>query len=198
MLILPFRRIIPAAGPSIIPGSASYTSPGTYTFIVPYYHSLTVDVRGSGGGGGGSRFSDSTIYYASNGTYSYFGAPDATLIGYGGGGANGCVWSPPRNGDNGGPGEAFNGDTNINGGGNPGGIGAIINPGSGSLVGGQGGASGRAIRTWVRSQWYTKLTPRSAITIVVGAGGARSECEPTYVTRFNTDGSHGAVYISWS
>ncbi|UPT95382.1 hypothetical protein J4G48_0040210 [Bradyrhizobium barranii subsp. apii] len=196
-IILPFRRMIPKAGPTITPGSASFTSPGTYTFVVPYYNSLTADVRGGGGGGGGARYSDSSIYYASAGNYSYFAAPDATLIGYGGGGANGAVWSPPRNGDNGSPGTAAGGDGNITGGGSAGGQGAIISAG-GSLVGGTGGAGGRAYRTWVRSQWYTKLTPRTSITVVVGDGGAKSECEPAYITQYNTNGQSGAVYISWS
>jgi hypothetical protein len=198
MLILPFRRIVPSAGPSIVPGSQSFTTPGTFTFVVPYYNTLTVDVRGGGGGGGGARFSDSTIYYAGSGGFSGFYAPDVQVFGLAGGGANGCVWSPPRNGDSGGAGAGQGGSTNITGGGSSGGIGAILNPGAGQLQGGSGGNGGRAIRTWVRSQWYTNLAPRTAITVIVGAHGVKSECEPTFVTRFNTDGGDGAVYISWS
>src|SRR3989344_3144769 len=34
-------------------GSQTYSTPGTYTFAVPSYGSLTVTVNGAGGGGGG-------------------------------------------------------------------------------------------------------------------------------------------------
>jgi len=198
-LILPFRRMLASGGPSIIPGSAAYTSPGTYTFIVPYYNSLTVDVRGGGGGGAGNRWTGYYIYSSSPGNYSYFGAPDATLIGYGGGSATGSNWSPPVGGVSGGAGSAGGGDVNIPGGGSSGGYGSIVGDDSiGHLQGGDGGPGGRAYRTWVRSQWYTKLTPKSAITIVVGAGGAASECEPVYIQRYPIAGYNGAVYISWS
>lgn len=199
MIIPSFRRPIPAAGPTIIPGSAAFTSPGTYTFVVPYYNSLTADVRGSGGGGAGNRWTGYFIYESSPGNYSYFAASDATLIGYGGGSAQGSNWSPPVAGVNGSAGSAAGGDVNIPGGGSAGGQGSYVGGDSmGHLSGGQGGPGGRAYRTWVRSQWYTKLAPRSSITIVVGAGGAASPCEPTNVIQYNTAGADGAVYISWS
>ena len=35
-----------------IAGNTSYTSPGTYTFLVPPYETLTANVNGAGGGGG--------------------------------------------------------------------------------------------------------------------------------------------------
>jgi hypothetical protein len=198
MLFLPsFRRILPGAGPTILPGSAGYTSPGTYTFIVPYYNSLTVDVRGAGGGGGGSRYTGYAIYYGGNGNYSYFAAGDATLIGYGGAGGSGTNWSPPVGGVNGAHGGAGGGDSNITGGGSPGGQGSVISL-SGSLTAGEGGYGGRAVRTWSRSQWYTKLTPKSAITVVVGAGGGPADCEPVGIARYPSAGQNGAVYISWS
>lgn len=197
MLVLPFRRKLHWRGFTITPGSAAYTTPGTYSFTVPYYNSLTVDVRGAGGGGGGSRYTGYHIYYGGAGNYSYFGAPDVTLIGYGGQGGSGSNWSPPVGGVQGAHGTAGGGDSNITGGGSAGGQGSVITL-QGSLYGGPGGYGGRAVRTWSRSQWYTKLAPRTAITIVIGAGGAASECEPTGVTQFPSAGQHGAVYLSWS
>ncbi|ARQ95333.1 hypothetical protein [Bradyrhizobium phage BDU-MI-1] len=198
-MFLPFRPFLVKGPVSIIPGSVSYTTPGSYTFQVPFYHSLTVDVRGGGGGGAGNRWTGYFIYESSPGNYSYFAASDATLIGYGGGQAYGSNWSPPVGGVNGSPGTAAGGDSNITGGGSAGGQGSVVgNDSIGHVYGGSGGYGGRAVRTWVQSQWYTKLAPRSLITVVVGAGGAQSPCEPVNVQQYPTDGQNGAVYISWS
>jgi hypothetical protein len=43
-----------------IPGSWSIATPGTYSFVVPAYSTLRIDVRGAGGGGGGSRVMSKT------------------------------------------------------------------------------------------------------------------------------------------
>jgi len=78
-LILPFRRILGIA--PVKPGSVSYASVGTYTFIVPRYRSLFVDVYGAGGGGGGAAY-----YYD---TYNY--ATGGVQYGQGVGGASGAI-----------------------------------------------------------------------------------------------------------
>lgn len=177
----------------VVPGSAAYTSPGTYTFIVPAYTTLTADVRGAGGGGAGSRYTGYYIYYGDNGNYSYFNAPTGNVVGYGGNGGSGSNWNPPVGGVQGAHGAAVGGDSNITGGGSPGGQGSVITL-AGSLYGGPGGYGGRAVKTWALGQ----LTPGTAITIVVGAGGAASPCEPVGITQYNTAGVAGAVYLSWS
>lgn len=178
----------------VVPGSQAFTAPGTYTFIVPPYTSLTADARGAGGGGGGSRYTGYYIYQGDPGNYSYFAAPTGTVIGYGGSGGSGSNWSPPVGGVQGAHGMASGGDSNITGGGSPGGQGSIITIGGGSLYGGPGGYGGRAVKTWGLGQ----LTPGTAITVVVGAGGAASPCEPVAIAQYNTAGANGAVYISWS
>lgn len=195
---------VPASGPislsnfygaiKVVPGSAAYTSPGTYTFIVPPYTTLTADVRGAGGGGAGSRYTGYWIYYGGNGSYSYFNAPTGNVLGNGGNGGSGTNWSPPVGGVQGAHGTASGGDSNITGGGSPGGQGSIITIGGGSLYGGPGGYGGRAVRTWALGQ----LTPGTAITVVVGTGGAASECEPVAIAQYNTAGANGGVYVSWS
>lgn len=199
MFFMPGRAFLVKGPVSIIPGSVAYTTPGTYSFQVPYYHSLTVDVRGGGGGGAGNRWTGYYIYYSAAGNPSAFYASDATLYAAGGGSASGSNWSPPVGGVTGSPGGASGGDSNIAGGGAGGGQGSVVGDEyMGHLYGGAGGYGGRAVRTWVQSQWWTKLAPRSTITVVVGAGGAASECEPTNIKVFNQAGQNGAVYISWS
>lgn len=194
---------IPASGPislsqfygavKVVPGSASFTTPGTYTFIVPPYVTLTADVRGAGGGGGGSRYTGYYIYYGDPGTYSSFNAPTGNVVGNGGGGGSGSNWNPPVAGTNGAAGTASGGDSNIPGGGSQGGQGSVITL-QGSLTGGAGGYGGRAVRSWSLGQ----LAPGSAITVVVGTGGAASPCEPVGITRYNTAGANGSVVISWN
>ncbi len=174
----------------IVPGSVAYTSPGTYTFIVPPYTSLTADVRGAGGGGAGNRYTGYWIYYGGNGSASSFGG---SVVGNGGSGGSGSNWSPPVGGVQGAHGTAGGGDSNTTGGGSPGGQGSIITL-AGSLYGGPGGYGGRAVRTWALGQ----LTPGTAITVVVGTGGAASECEPVGIVQYPTAGANGAVYVSWS
>lgn len=177
----------------VVPGSASYTTPGTYTFIVPPYTTLTADVRGAGGGGAGSRYTGYYIYYGDPGTVSYFNAPTGNVVGNGGSGGSGSNWNPPVGGVQGAHGTASGGDSNITGGGSPGGQGSIITL-QGSLYGGPGGYGGRAVKSWSLGQ----LAPGTAITVVVGAGGAASPCEPVGITQYNTAGANGAVYLSWS
>ncbi len=64
-------------------GSQTYTTPGTYTFAVPAYGTLTVQVWGGGGGGGGA--GGAGTYYAGAGGaggVSYF----SSVVAYGGAG----------------------------------------------------------------------------------------------------------------
>src|SRR6202012_1358257 len=87
MIIPSLRHIITPAGHTVIPGSVGYTTPGTYSFTVPYYHSLLADCRGASGGGGGYCWNQP--YGGTDGGaggYSYFNAPSGNIVGYGGGG----------------------------------------------------------------------------------------------------------------
>jgi hypothetical protein len=79
-LILPpwYRR---RGKPQAVPGSVSYSSPGTYSLIIPEYNTLFVDVYGAGGGGGGAAY-----YYD-----QYNWATGGVGPGQGVGGANGTA-----------------------------------------------------------------------------------------------------------
>lgn len=103
-------------------GSATYSTPGTYTFTVPAYGSLTVTVNGAGGGGGG-------IYAGAPATRGGAGGTGGTssfasVTAYGGSGGSGAGWSQTGRGSscyptpwNGSSGTATDGDSNTTGGG---------------------------------------------------------------------------------
>jgi hypothetical protein len=215
MLILPFRRIVPSVNPVVIPGSVSYTTPGTYSLTVPNFKTITMDVRGPGGGGGGAGCNDVNTGGWNNGVSGSAGNPHSTvtipgwaaLWGYVGGGGGGSIWLGPgggyqyQDGAAGAAGGAANGDSNITGGGAAGGTGGNVHGGYNPAprsVGGNGGYGGRCVRTFTRAQAIVQA--RQTLTIVVGGGGAQGSNGPnpqaTYA--YPQPGSSGAVYISWS
>lgn len=188
----------------VVPGSASYTTPGTYSLIVPNHNSMTFDPRGAGGGGGGAAGYNGGVTSGGNGSpggYSqvYYNPNSGILnvVGYGGNGGgglyyNGSSWVA----SNGSPGTATGGDSNINGGGNAGGSGGAT--GMPWTYAGSGGYGGRAVRTMNRGI----LVPGQTLIIIVGSGGAPgaagSNTGGTFVQQSGSYGSNGAVYISWT
>ncbi len=185
-------------------GSAEYTSPGTYTFNVPLYNTLTVTVKGAGGGGGGA--AGLTILTNEAGTYTFPSGGTGTsgtssqfaastpLIGNGGGGGaggdSGSGVAPA-----GAAGTATGGTTNTTGGGSNGGAG-----GNGSYEdGGAGGDGGRAVRTYTRDAAGAPVVGAS-ITVVVGTRGTGGNggVGTNYTGPKGTNGTNGEVTISWS
>jgi hypothetical protein len=209
-LILPsLRRRLPWRGFPITPGSASYTSPGTYSLVVPAnFNTFVIDARGAGGGGGGAGCYYPPVQYGSAGAAggaSYVTIPGwASVIGYAGDGGGAAVYTGSftwNDGAGGAHGTAVNGDSNITGGGAAGGGGGNqyggYNPNPRS-VGGAGGYGGRAVRTFTKQQLIVQ--PRQTLTIVVGGtgpAGANSPCSGS-VYAVPQPGGAGAVYISWS
>ena len=168
-------------------GSASYNTPGTYSFTIPYHATFSAVVYGAGGGGGGIATD------GSGGGYSQFAG---TLTGYGGGGGQ----VAPGGSGTGATGTAgtASGGSATTGGGVGGGAGAYNNYGSGKdfpgydQFGGTGGPGGLSSYTWSVGTW----TPGSTVTIIVGAGGAPGT--GTYNHYPANAGSDGAVYLSWT
>ncbi|OGG62798.1 hypothetical protein A3C21_00820 [Candidatus Kaiserbacteria bacterium RIFCSPHIGHO2_02_FULL_59_21] len=110
-------------------GSQTYSSPGTYTFAVPAYGSLTVTVNGAGGGGGGGAGNG-----ASGGQSSFYGI----IAGGGGGGIGGPNFDgkeASQQGAGGSGGSASGGDVNTSG------SSGQSSPFQGLFNGGDGGAS---------------------------------------------------------
>jgi hypothetical protein len=208
-LILPsLRRRLPWRGFPIVPGSASYTSPGTYSLTVPAnFNTFVIDVRGGGGGGGGAGTLSPQGYGTAGGagSQSYVTIPGwASMVGYAGDGGQPDTYSGSftwYDGAAGANGPAVNGDSNITGGGAAGGVGANIHGGynpNPRSVGGNGGYGGRSVRTFTKQQLIVQ--PRQTLTIVVGGGGAAGtfpNWTPAVYT-YPQPGSAGAVYISWS
>ncbi len=173
----------------IVPGTSNFTSPGTFSFEVPDYDTLTVSVSGGGGGG-------STSAYNTGGDNGEMingqsgGSGDASrfrssvdVVGGGGGGGIRGYWTtdpgwvivPARPGS---PGTASGGDENKTGGGANG--------------GGNGGAGGLAVKTWALGDRGAPV-PGETITVVVGNGGSGAR-----ILLGRRDGKSGSIAISWA
>lgn len=181
-----------------VAGSQTYSTPGTYSFTVPAYTTLTVQVWGGGGGGTGAYIE------GTSGASSQFGA---TVIA--GGGGNG---GDP--GDGGG-GTASGGTTNTSGGngsytsgGNSPNGGAGGQPGTdgdstGNAPGGGGGPLGEGVGQGGGGGAYSTRTYSAgqlsgSITVVVGAGGNGDNASWNGSYMGGGDGANGRVYITWN
>lgn len=195
----------PTAG-SITYSRAGGYPPGSYTFVVPIYQGLSVDVQGgSGGGGGGADYNPG--YYncggnpGGNGTESRF-ASTTPVVGGGGGGGG-----PGNNNYVGTNGAASGGDNNYVGNATYCRAGGA---GSGSYnypTAGNGGYSGRATKVWKHAWTDGYPTWESSITVTVGSAGAAGVggagafngfvfyCTSGY---YGTAGSEGSVGISYN
>jgi len=197
-------------------GSQTYSRPGTYTFTVPAYSSLSVTVKGAGGSGADGNvwsygpqeyYPDS--WYGSdgfNGGYSTFG----NVRGNGGEKGYG-YFGHYRNGAGG---IASGGSSNTTGAGGAGGAGgqyALNGTYDGEYrysASGSGGNGGRAIKSYASGQ----LIPGNTVTVKVGAGGAGGTAKQTKATmeQPNHDegatpvpgqgaaGKNGSVVITWT
>lgn len=195
-------------------GSRTFSTPGTYTFDVPLYSTLTVQMWGGGGGGGSSSFY--TVGSGSTGATSSFSSVKA------GGGSGGHDSNNGNDGSGGAGGIPTGGDT-INdasgehgydhdrGGNSPnGGKGGVIGkPGNAPGGGGGGGCyySPNCPTAWYHrggggggGAYATKsygsgvLTPKSNVKVVVGGGGSGAWGE----FFLGWAGAPGRVTITWT
>ncbi len=201
-------------------GFVDYTIPGIYSFNVPAYRTLTVEVWGAGGGGGGACYGN-----GSPGAQSSVGTD---LFAYGGGaGLEGCFNSGLVSQGEGG--SAVGGTINVVGGrgvprGSPCNVyGALMSKGGDAPYGGIGGEPG----SWATGggriggapgggggggYWcgmgggggsggyarivYTpdSLAPGSVLSVTVGSGGTGG---PSAFNSSGGSGGDGRVFISW-
>lgn len=208
---------------SAFAGSATYATPGTYTFTIPWYSTINAYVYGAGGGGGYSQPGEGgwETNPASAGTASYFRTltTDSSfdLIGYGGGagqGAWGYMQCEYYSGDGdcigqhwvyfGGAAGAHGSWTGYGasgsiGGGAAGGTGGSQWATAGSIgappIAGNGGNGGYVARSWSKGQSYAPVY-NSTITIIVGSGGSGGAYYGYPANGSN--GAGGSVTISWS
>ena len=165
---------------------------GDHNFVVPWYNTMFVDVRGAGGGGEEALYSGQTGGILGGapgitGGASLFNAV-TQVYGFGGGGAN----NPrPRQRTPGAQGGAQGGSTNTPGGGAPGGAHGFSPTGDG--IQGDGGPGGRATITYTRGAAGAPV-PYTNIYVAVGAAGAGGG---TSAYR-GSPGGVGYVGISWS
>ena len=212
----------------VFAGSQTYSTPGTYTFTVPTsYATLTVQVWGGGGGGGSTGANGD--FGNINGQAGSSSSFNGTIIGYGGGGgrdnysyggevsggsaSGGDVntqggssgpFMPSAfggfvetggtspNGGSGGydPNQCLGGNNSMVAANAPGGGG-----GGGACIATGGGGGGYASKTYSVGQ----LTPGTAITVVVGNGGAGYSLAPWgYPAIHGGAGASGRVTITWT
>jgi len=183
------------------PGNQDFTIPGTYTFTLPIYTTLTIQLWGGGGGGGATSG-------AAGGAAGTSSATLALTAGGGGGGGN-----PSQPG--GGGGTASGGDINLVGsagsdgnsvggngfggnspnggaGGAPGTNGGFPGAGGGGRallgsIGSGGGGGGYVQKTYAPGA----LTPGATISLTVGNQGLGAVLG-------SGSGANGRIYISWT
>lgn len=182
----------PSGGGAI---NQSWTTAGTYDYVVPDYATLTVVVSGGGGGGAANYFDLTPTYPGQAGGASSFNGVTA----YGGAGGVGGYAPPaintgyvppsvPAGPDSG----AVGGDTNIVGGGGKagGGYGYSLYEDTtnlGSYSNGAGSGGGKATKTWTAGAAGAPA-PGSTIKVYVGEAG-KGGC-----IQMQTYGNYGAVY----
>jgi hypothetical protein len=212
-MLLPsiFRPMARSTRPPVTPGSVTYSTPGTYSFTVPNFNTLTATARGASGGGGstGSWALDHADFGEGCniwGVVNHLGGNpggggglssfNGSVVGNGGGGGGGPAAANNATGVAGTQGGASGGDTNTPGGGTSGAAGGpneckVVDAGAYGTrcrgTGGTGGNGGLAQKSYS----FGQLTPGSTITIVVGAkgGGAGGPGLPA-----NSDPSCAGVY----
>ena len=180
-LLISSKIIDDPNSPIVTVGNKAFLDPGTYQFVVPAFHAITVSVSGGSGGGGGG-------YYGSAGTAGSSSNFGNVLIGNGGGGG-GTVYGFSA-GASGTGGSATGGATNTVGGGVAGGTGGSIGYGD---RGGTGGAGGLAQTTYNPMQ----LKPGTVVTVVVGPGGVGGINYSGYYAKNSGDGMPGKIIITW-
>lgn len=165
-----------------VAGSRSWTSPGTYSFTVPPYSTMRIDVRGAGGGGGGSTY-DIGLPGANGSAGGNASVSSTGLVGRGGSGGQGSYYNTPGKAANG---TASGGNVlNSTGGGAAGGVGGTY----GITKGGNGGNGGRAVSDFAPGA----LGVGATLTVTVPSGGAGGAGQVS-----GAKGGNGAVYISWT
>ena len=169
-------------GAGVVPGSIAFTTPGTYTFVVPNYNWINFDVKGGGGGGA---FGNSN---GVNGGDSSVTMPGKSIVAYGGGGAVADSYVQNCGGKGGCTNDPVPGYFGSNGGGS-GPSGSAVYSGGGAGGGFynsySGGNGGRVTYVVSNPPAGAGPSPGVTITIVVGAGGSYG-------------GGNGAVNINWS
>lgn len=198
-------------------GSQSFTTAGTFNFVVPCYSTLTVEVWGAGGSGGG--YCGAGVSGSAGGASSWDGAVIAngggggvanSSGGAGGAGTGGTTNLTGQNGENFMAGFTPSGKGGDGANGGPGGprttTGATYrngNPGSppgggggGGIVCGRGcnwfpggGGGGYSSRTYSAGAYSVG----SNVAISVGEGGASNGCNS-----FGGAGAVGRVTITWN
>jgi hypothetical protein len=179
------------AGP--IPGTASYTEPGDFQFVVPNYNTLTLDLHGAGGGGGEAGGLMQVGTSGEAGAASVFFGPDIIQADSGEGGQGGGS----EEGEDGADGGGFGGEVTEGGGGAGGDGGVPIPVIPATSAGGKGGNGGKVTRTWYRDQPGSPLISQS-YQILIGTRGRGGWDGENFIAGWGNSGQHGSAQLSWN
>ncbi|KQT82416.1 hypothetical protein [Methylobacterium sp. Leaf466] len=187
-------------------GEIRFDVAGTYNWLCPTYTKLYCEAVGGSGGPGSSVYDGgSTVASGVNGFDGKNSSLGENVItggggGGGGGGQGGRYPANARTGVTGPLGGASGGDTNVFGGGLPGGAGACFF-GDCRGQGGAGGASGKATVNWkigdvaIPNSRGPAPIPGQTYTVIVGDGG---EPGSNGIAAVGTKGAVGFVFLKWS
>lgn len=189
---------------SVTPGSTTYSTAGSYSFVVPCHNNLTIQVWGGGGGGGGY-YNGSAVFGGTGGTSNWdsgslsatggtggrcgFGANTFTYAG--GTGGSGSGGTTNQNGGNGGT--LNNCNSGSGGGGASGGAGGASRPQSSAIAGNPGTAPGGAGGGGMA--WFNAGSPSCNVGNGGGGGGyaIRTYTAATYSVGSNVPVTVGAA-----
>ena len=199
-------------GCAVTAGSQTYSTAGSYSFNVPCYNNLTVEVWGAGGGGagvasgnggaGGASTWDGGVLTANGGAGATSnpgaggtasGGTTNTTGGAGGNGASGKSGAGGAGANGGAGGTAKSSNNNGNAGSAPGGGGSgaiFVNPMGGSYLGDGGGGGGYSAKTYGAGTYAVG----NSVAVAVGAAGTKGNGA-------SYDGGAGAVgrvTITWN
>lgn len=178
---------------AVVAGSRAFNTPGTYTFVVPVYTQLSIDVQGAGGGGGASNVDLYAGLPGGNGGASTVSGGNVSMVAYGGAGGQGSNYYAGVNYYPGGnpqaAGGGASGGTNNVGGGQAGGLDGPY----GWTNGQKGGNGGQCVNGY---HYTNGPAPGTTLTIVIGTGGEGGKRAIYWATGAN--GGNGYVGISWA
>lgn len=172
--------------------TTSFTTNGTFNFIIPIYQYFKVTVNGPGGGGGGGGAHVVGINFSSGaaGTTGTPASQFSTVIGNAGGGGAGGVAPGTGTAATGTAGTATGGDTNNTGLGSTGGAGGA--PYGPAQTGGTGGRGGQAIKTWRFASTSGYPGWGGTVPLIVGNGGTGGAAGSIYLYGSGVAGSAGS------
>jgi hypothetical protein len=201
------RQALPGIAPlprglrAVVPGSSTYSTAGSNTFVFPYCDTFSIDMYAPGGGGGGAAAYNNGVIAGSAGSaggyMQFYRDGICNLVAYGGNGGSAGAY-PQTSPGQAAHGTAVGGQGNVTGGGRAGGSAGSTNNNSSTNYGYHGGTGARVYSTFTNCRAWEGLS----FSLIVGGAGSQgangsSPWWPNVVAPTAGVGP-GIAYISWS